>query len=157
VRYFRSHGPATVADLARWTGLTVKDCRTGVAVAGDALTEADGMIMDAALRDADLPEADDWLALAGFDEYMLGYKDRSLMLADEHKQAIIPGGNGMFQATVVRDGRVVGTWRRTLGKTSVQIAVRPLVPLGKADRTRAERAFAGYARFLRRAPEVRWP
>jgi hypothetical protein len=95
--------------------------------------------------------------LPGFDEYLLGYKDRSLMVAEEHKQAIIPGGNGVFQATVVRDGRVIGTWKRTLGKTKVQIAVTPLVPLRKADRTRIEEAFDGYARFVERTSEVRWP
>ena len=41
------------------------------------------------------------LALPGFDEYLLGFKDRALMLAAEHKQAIIPGENGIFQATIV--------------------------------------------------------
>src|SRR5262249_58122018 len=97
------------------------------------------------------------LVLPGFDEYLLGYKDRSLMLADEHKPAIVPGSNGMFQPTVVRDGRVVGTWKRSLANTRVQVVVQPLVPLGKADRARIEQAFEGYARFVERTPEVRLP
>jgi hypothetical protein len=156
-RYFRSHGPATVADMARWTGLTVKDCRTGVAVAGDALTEAGGMVMDAALRDAELPEPGDWLALAGFDEYLLGYKDRSLMVDDAHKQAIIPGNNGVFQWTVVRAGRVVATWKRTLNRTAVAVTVQPLVRFGAADRRGAEVALAPYAEFVGLPLEVRWP
>jgi hypothetical protein len=157
LRFFRSHGPATVADLARWTGLTVKDCRTGVAVAGDALTEAGGMLVDSALLDADLPETDDWLALPGFDEYLLGYKDRSLMVDDAHKQAIIPGNNGIFQATVVRAGRVVATWKRTLTRTAVAVAVRPLVPFGAADRRHTEAALQPYAAFLGQPLQVTWP
>jgi len=97
------------------------------------------------------------LVLPGFDEYLLGYKDRSLMLADEHQQAIIPGGNGRFQATVVRDGQVIGTWKRTLSKTRAQITVRPLIPLRKTDPVRIEQAFEEYARFIQRPPDVRWP
>ena len=157
LRYFRSHGPATVADLARWTGLTVKDCRTGVAVAGDALATVDGMHVDAALAGADLPDVDDWLALPGFDEFLLGYRDRSMMVDDAHKQAIIPGGNGVFQATVVRGGRVVGTWKRTLTRKAVVVAVQPLVAFGVVDRKHTEAALQPYATFLGLPLEVRWP
>jgi hypothetical protein len=157
LRYFRSHGPATVADLARWTGLTVRDCRTGVAVAGDALTTVDGMHVDAALAGTDLPEIDDWLALPGFDEFLLGYRDRSMMVDDAHKQAIVPGGNGVFQATVVRGGRVVGTWKRTLTRKAVVVAVQPLVAFGAVDRKHTEAALQPYATFLGLPLEVRWP
>jgi hypothetical protein len=153
--YFRSHGPATVADLARWTGLTIRDCRAGVAGAG--LAEVDGMLLDPALVDADLPELDDWLALPGFDEYLLGYKDRSLMLDDAHKQAIIPGGNGVFQATLVRGGRVVGTWKRSLTGKAVVVTARPLVRFRAADRRCAEAALQPFADFVELPLEVRWP
>jgi hypothetical protein len=163
LRYFRGHGPTTRQDFAGWTGLTMADVRRGIAGAGDQLAtvrvEGTEMHLDAALLDAAPPTqpTGEVLVLPGFDEYLLGYKDRSLMVAEEHKQAIIPGGNGVFQSTIVRDGRVIGIWKRTLGKTRVQIAVQPLAPLRKTDRARIERAFEGYARFIRRPPEVRWP
>src|SRR5690606_25200860 len=125
LRYLRSHGPTTAQDLAGWTGLPVTQCRRGIAAAGDALTQVsvDGVTMyaDAALVGAYQPAArasQAALALPGFDEYMLGYKDRSLMLDKEHQQAIIPGGNGVFQPTIVIGGRVVGTWRRTVKKST---------------------------------------
>lgn len=149
LRYFRSHGPATIADLVRWTGLTTRDCRAGVATAGDALTEVDGQILDPALLEADLPDADDWLALPGFDEYMLGYKDRSLMLTDpSHLTAVVPGNNGVFQSTIVRSGVVVATWKRTLTKKSVVVTLQPLVPLRSADHKHIAEALAPYAAFL---------
>ncbi|WP_281196870.1 DNA glycosylase AlkZ-like family protein [Microtetraspora niveoalba] len=115
--------------------------------------------LDAALLDtAPLPTGDDEaLVLPGFDEYLLGYKDRSLMIADEHKAAIIPGNNGVFQSTVVRAGRVVAVWKRILAKSRVRIAVQPLVPLHRSDRAEVERAFEQYAKFVERIPEVRWP
>ena len=155
-RYFRSHGPATVADLARWTGLTVKDCRAGVA--GSQLATVDGMLMDPAVADMDMPYiGDDWLALPGFDEFMLGYKDRSMMLDDAHKQAIAPGGNGVFQSTVVHGGRVVGTWRRTLSRKGVVVSVQPLVAFKAADKKNAAAAFQPYADFLELPLQLRWP
>lgn len=106
---------------------------------------------------APAPVGDELLVLPGFDEYLLGYKDRSLMVADEHRAAIIPGGNGVFQPTVVRGGQVVATWKRAVSKSKVKISVRPLVPLGGSDRAEAERAFERYARFLGLIPEVHWP
>jgi hypothetical protein len=158
LRYFRSHGPSTRQDFAGWTGLTATDARRAITIAGDELatvrmgeTEA---VLDAALLDAPRQPLDDVLALPGFDEYLLGYKDRALMLDPAHKQAIIPGGNGVFRSTVVRGGRVVGTWKRTIGRTRVGVTVRPLADL---DRAPVEVALAGYARFVGLPLELTWP
>ncbi len=160
VRYFRSHGPATRQDLARWTGLTLTDARRGIALAGDALTtvRVDGVEMhvDPALLEpgAEVPE---WVALPGFDEYMLGYKDRDLLLDPAHFAAVVPGGNGVFRATLVERGRVAATWTRTLGKKAVIVDVVPLVPLKPAARRLASAALEPYAAFLGLPLEVRWP
>jgi hypothetical protein len=159
LRYFRSHGPATRQDLARWAGLTAAEVRQGIAAAGDALTtvRVDGaeMVADPALLGPHA-DADDVLVLPGFDEYMLGYKDRSMMLDDAHKEAIVPGGNGVFQSTIVRAGRVVGTWKRTVGAKTVTVDARALVDLSAADRSRVSAAFEPYAAYLGLALRVRW-
>jgi len=164
LRYFRGRGPTTRHDFAGWTGLTAADAKRGIAVAGDALARVTvhgvEAYLDATLLDTAPPPAgddDEVLVLPGFDEYLLGYKDRSLMVADEHKAAITPGNNGVFRSTVVRAGRVVATWKRTLAKSRVRIAVQPLVPLHGSDRAEVERAFEQYARFVECTPEVRWP
>jgi hypothetical protein len=149
LRYFRSHGPATRKDLAGWTGLTMTDVRTGVAVAGDALTtvDVDGveMVMSA---EAAAVERADWLALPGFDEYMLGFKDRSLMLDAGHLQVVVPGGNGMFRSTIVRDGRVVAVWTRALARKGVTVTVEPLTPFSSRDRHSIAAALQPYADYL---------
>jgi hypothetical protein len=157
VRYFQSHGPATRADLQRWTGLTAADVKKGIAAAGDRLTTSGDQILAPALPAADLGPVDDWAALPGFDEYMLGYKDRSLMVATGHLDAIVPGGNGIFLSTLVRGGRVVATWRRTLGKKSVVVEVSPLVTLRATDRRHATEALRPFATFVGLPLEVRWP
>lgn len=120
VRYFRSHGPATAADLAAWSGLTARDTRTAVALARPALAACDvggtEHLLDPESPDR-LSEAREHAAgvllLPGFDEFLLGYRDRTAQLDPAHADRIVPGGNGIFRPTVVSAGRVVGTWTRT--------------------------------------------
>jgi hypothetical protein len=161
LRYFRSHGPTTVKDFAGWTGLTMTECRRGVAAVGDALAtvSVEGVTMhaDPALVDAYQPRRrTEAFTLPGFDEYLLGYKDRSLMLDPEHQQAIIPGNNGIFQPTLVLDGRVVGTWRRTMKRDRVDVTASAFAKLRAAERAAIERAFDGYGRFLGLPCQVTW-
>jgi hypothetical protein len=154
LRYFRGHGPTTRKDFAGWTGLTMTDCKTGIAVAGDELTAVDVegvemlMAAGAANGSVEAGAADRWLALPGFDEYLLGFKDRSMMATPEQLAAVIPGGNGVFQSTLVRGGRVVATWKRTIGRTGVTVAVQPLVTFSSRDRHNAEAALQPFADYL---------
>lgn len=166
IRYFRSHGPTTRQDFVGWTGLSAADARLGIAAAGDAVAsvEVGGLAMhvDPAALDRQgaatpVEKPGLVLALAGFDEYLLGYKDRALMLAAEHKQAIIPGGNGVFQWTLVRGGQVIGTWRRTPRSGRVIVDAMPLVEVEPDGRAAVEAAIEPYARFVGSRVEVRWP
>jgi hypothetical protein len=120
LRYFRSHGPATVKDFTRWTSLVAADVKAGLAVARPHLEalEVDGIdyLMDAetpALLDQWRTAAESVFLLPGFDEYVLGYGDRSPALPPEFATRVVPGGNGMFQSTVVVAGQIVGTWKRS--------------------------------------------
>lgn len=56
------------------------------------------------------PGARSVLALPGFDEFLLGYRDRSATLAEEHAQVVTPGKNGIFLRTVAAGGQIIGTW-----------------------------------------------
>ncbi|MFV0285623.1 MAG: DNA glycosylase AlkZ-like family protein, partial [Demequina sp.] len=163
VRYVRSHGPVTLKDLARWTGLGVRDCRAAVAAAGDAIeaveTFAGPMLASAdaaAAARAGVEVVTGWAVPPGFDEYMLGYGDRSAFLDDGHLDAVVPGSNGVFRATVVRDGRVVGTWKRTLRAKACSIEVTPLTRLSARERGDAEEAFAPYGVFVGLPLAVTW-
>ncbi|MCV2491592.1 winged helix DNA-binding domain-containing protein [Geodermatophilus sp. YIM 151500] len=120
LRFFAGHGPATVADLVRWAGSTARDVRAGLAAVRDrlAVLAVDGTeyLMDPATPDrlaAARAEAEGTLLLPGFDEFVLGYGDRGAVLAPEHANRIVPGGNGVFRPTVVHAGRIVATWRWT--------------------------------------------
>ncbi|GAA2583370.1 winged helix DNA-binding domain-containing protein [Winogradskya consettensis] len=159
-RYFRSHGPATVHDFARWTGLTLTDSKKGIALAGPALTpvtvETTTMYADPTLLDSAPAPPDDWAALPGFDEYMLGYKDRTMLLDPTHFEAVVPGGNGIFQSTLLENGRVAATWKRTLTKKAVAVQIIPLIPLKPPARKRAETALTPYATFTALPLHITW-
>ena len=140
-RYFTGHGPATVADFARWTKLVAADVRTAVSLArpGLAAVTVDGVeyLMDPLTPErlaAYRAQARGVFLLPGFDEYLLGYGDRSAVLAPEFADRIVPGGNGMFRPTVVVAGRVIGTWSRTARPPAPGVAgqsVRPVVGPGR--------------------------
>jgi len=164
-RYFRSHGPTTRQDFAGWTGLTAADAKLGIAAAGTALAtvrvEGVDMLLSPAVLDAHragpvVAPRLEMLALPGFDEYLLGFKDRSMMLADEHKQAIIPGGNGVFQPTIVREGRVIATWKRSVLRGQLVVRVAPLVPVSAVEQRYVAEALTPYAAFVGHPLQVQW-
>jgi hypothetical protein len=132
LRYFRGHGPATAADLARWAGLVAADLRAGLALARPRLAavDVDGTehLMDPATPDrlaAARTRAHGVLLLPGFDEFLLGYGDRSAQLDPAHAERIVPGGNGVFRPTVVSAGQVVGTWTRAGRGAARTVAATP--------------------------------
>jgi hypothetical protein len=164
VRYFRSHGPAARADFTGWTGMTAGDSVRGIALAGDALARVEVRGKEMFVARDRLDEYDRFdlgsgrrLALPGFDEFMLGFKDRSLMAAPAVLSAVVPGGNGVFQATIVRDGRVMATWKRSQRRNKTVVEVRPLKPVTAAERARVEAVLHPYGQFVDQPLEVRWP
>lgn len=131
-RYFRSHGPATVRDFGRWTGLAAADVRVGLALARPRLERVEvGRVehfMDPQtpdLLEAHRRRAGGAFLLPGFDEFILGYADRGAVLAAEFADRIVPGGNGVFRPTVVSDGQVVGTWRSAGRGAKRMVAATP--------------------------------
>lgn len=148
LRYFCSHGPATAQDFAWWSGLTVKDAQAGVALARSQL--AHETIDGATYWSAPTVTASHSSAihlLPPFDEYLVGYKDRSAALDPALGRQVI-GINGLVNASIVRDGRVAGVWKRTLQKTSVAIATELFLPLPKAHRPALARTAKRYGAFL---------
>ncbi|HEX4204499.1 MAG TPA: winged helix DNA-binding domain-containing protein [Ktedonobacteraceae bacterium] len=128
-RYVASHGPATVYDFAWWTGLTISDARTGFhAVRSELCVEKHNgqeyWLSSDALSGGARHSSDLYL-LPGFDEYLLGYKDRSAVLATKHAQKVVPGSNGVFMPMLVVAGQVVGTWKRTLKRNELDILLKP--------------------------------
>lgn len=158
LRYFRSHGPAQIQDFVWWSGLTMADARTGIAVAGASLDHQTVDGKDYWL-DAEAPATH--LAtkvahlLPNFDEYTVGYRDRAALV--HAGRPFEPGffSFGSILSNVVTvDGMVRGAWRRTVSRDGVRVEVRTLDHLDVAETVAVEDAARRYGRFLERPVEL---
>lgn len=147
-RYFTSHGPATLQDFVWWSGLTVTDARAGVTSATLTRLTASGTEYWGPEGRAVPPAGPGHHLLPGFDEYLLGYKDRSAVLDAAHSGKVNPGNNGVFMHTVLIQGRVAATWKRVVRKNSIAITLHPFAPLRKSDLAALQSAAGHHARFL---------
>lgn len=166
LRYFRSHGPATIKDFQWWSKLTLKDINAGLAQVQEQLETIDcngvsyylapetAQLLGGKAANRALPGARTVLLLPGFDEYLLGYTDRCAALAPHHTPLTVPGNNGMFKATVVVGGQVAGTWRKAQGGQEKQRRLAGVVlpelfeRISPAQSKALEMAAKKYAKFL---------
>ena len=157
-RYFTSHGPATLQDFVWWSGLTVADARAGLEMVKSQFMHE---VIDGQTYwfSPSTPPAKDIsqavYLLPNFDEYIVGYTNRSAVFNASHTKKLDSRGNVLFNHTIVLDGRVVGTWKRTLKKDTVIITASLFIPLNEAE-TRALAASANcYGAFLDRSVNVK--
>jgi len=143
-RYFRAFGPATAADFTTWSGLPA-----GAAIAAirDELTEVsfDGR------RGWSLGPVEPtpgFRLLPMFDNYLLGYRDRTAMLDPRMHPRVYVGG--IIKATVVCDGRVIGGWRLDRAARSAAIRVAPFERFTGRHHDELDRERADIERFLGR-------
>ncbi len=154
-RYFTSHGPATAHDLARWASLTLEDVRAGIAANAAHLQseEVDGQTywFDPALPEAAAPLSQEPIAylLSIYDEYVIGYKEWSAIADAEDADRLRAMANDLTNVVLV-DGRIVGTWKRAIGKRNVTITVRPLRTLQAAEMEAIVAAVQRLGAFLER-------
>lgn len=147
-RYFTSRGPATLQDFVWWSGLPTADARTGLEEIKAHLNQE---TIEGKTYWHSRPAPEDGSSavylLPGFDEYLLGYRDRGASLDPARAKALNAGG-GMLSPTVVAGGRVVGTWRRTFEKSTVVIRVSPFAPLSETRKHALNAAADRYGRFV---------
>jgi len=155
-RYFRSRGPATAHDLAKWSGLTVGDARRGLEAVEDGLNRevVDGQEVwfpPAALTKNSAPAAH---LLSIYDEYVSGYKDRSAIVTTENGGRLMAMGNALTHIILI-DGQIAGTWRRTFPKGAVGIELNPFRALTEGERATVVGAAERCGEFFGLAVEVK--
>ena len=112
-KYFRSHGPASLEDFVWWSGLNISDCRRGMDIIRDEITflKHRGIeyffMKDARTRGF---RSGNVLLLPAFDEYLIGYKSRHVVLDPAHAPNA-HNQSGIFYNVVALDGEIVGNWR----------------------------------------------
>ncbi|TFC96825.1 MULTISPECIES: winged helix DNA-binding domain-containing protein [Cryobacterium] len=163
MRYLDGHAPATIRDFAWWAKVTLTDARTALDAVRAELIEihcADQSYFitgpaEQAVRSAD-PISVPVHALPGFDEYLLGYQDRSQPLPADIARLVVPGKNGVFLPTIVAGDQVVGTWRRIVRRDRVVVTAQPFVPLDDTVRHAFSEAVERYGEFLELPATLVW-
>ncbi|WP_187775563.1 winged helix DNA-binding domain-containing protein [Luteimonas suaedae] len=156
-RYIAGHGPATAHDLAWWSGLTVKQARAALASVSSQLqtVDAGGATYWQTGDASPAARSRSVQLLPAYDEYLLGYKDRSPVLDPAHHRRVF-SVNGIIHPCVVVDGQVAGLCPRSTGQGGASMALDLFRPLSDAEQHGVRTAAKRYAHFLGRPADVIW-
>lgn len=148
--YLRAFAPATDRDFAYWSGLGLRDVRSGLEVISSEIEEVrvgEEVMLAPRGRLPRLPRAGQVRMLGNFDTYLLGWKDRTFSVTGEHAIHVKEGGGGWIRPVIVEDGIVIGGWRSSRKGGRLEISLN----LPKPERKRLEAAIdaevADIARF----------
>jgi len=148
-RYFESRSPATLQDFVWWSGLSPADARAGLESIQSQLLEksisGQSYWLSHIVRTRSTPSSAAYF-LPAYDEYLFSYKDRSDSIEPRHVRTMT-ARNG-FLSTVVVDGKVVGTWKRTLQKGAALIKTNLFDPPTPAMRRTLTVAAERYGQFI---------
>jgi hypothetical protein len=86
--------------------------------------------------------------LPNYDEYFIGYKDRSAIGRRLASAKAVTGGNALMAHVVFVDGQLVGGWKRIFQKQSVVVELALLTGLTKAEQARVAAAARRFGAFL---------
>lgn len=120
-RYFCSRAPATLQDFVWWSGLTVKDAKEGVASLSVNFTQEHWRGHNYIFLSANpvFSKGQNTFLMPDYDEYEISYKNRAA-ISPEHVKGL-PGINPVFKHLVIVNGRIAGTWQRTIKKNGVAV------------------------------------
>ena len=148
--YFRSHSPAVLQDFIWWSGLPVSDAKQAVYLIASELTteqwkEQTWYIHDTCRTRGKL--SGHIHLLPSYDEYLLGYKDRTDVLPLEHYSKAFTN-NGLFFPIVLHNGQVIGNWDKSEKKKSVDLEYSWFRQVADMNEETLERERQKFARFL---------
>jgi Winged helix DNA-binding domain len=144
LRYLGAFGPASVADVQAWSGLTrLREVVVRLPVRSFR-GEAGQTLYD--LPDAPRPASDTPAPprfLPEYDNLLLSHSDRTRVIP--HQRPVpLPPGNGATGGTFLIDGRWQGSWQLRDQK----LRIRPFVELRPADRDALLAEAAGLCAFV---------
>lgn len=151
-RYFATRGPATLQDFVWWSGLTLTDARRGIEMCRAEFASARIGKQTYWFPETTPPPARSapvahWLP--NYDEYFIGFRDRSALLAAPPPKEFDGRGNILFNHVIALDGLLVGSWRRTVRGKTVVLETDFTVPLDNAAQRAIAAAAKQYGAFLK--------
>ena len=161
-RYFAGHGPATRDDFRWWSGLLAAEVRTAMETAEPRLdtVESEGQRYwrcgpppngphNAPSRDRRVARL-----LPNFDEYTVGYAERSALVPGV---GTVPADPFVILGNVLLvDGTIRGTWTRTASRTALVITARAFAAMTGSERAALHASAERYGDFLELQATMRW-
>jgi uncharacterized protein YcaQ len=135
VKYLHGYGPATQQDFSLWSGLLAGDTKKAIENASSMIEQievegAKGQFWILkedmrALDSVDPAEPTPTRLLPKFDSILLGHKDRSRIIKDQHKKLVFKPKVGDIAATVLIDGQIAATWKHTRKRHALAVSIKP--------------------------------
>jgi hypothetical protein len=151
LRYFTGHGPATLKDYVWWSGLNTADARAGLEMVKSQLL-SEKVDDQTYWFSPSLPTAPQRsltaFVLPNYDEYLVGYADRSAVFDKQYIDKLSQQDGIVFNNTIVLDGCVIGTWKRTAKKNTVSIKTTLFRSLTSEENAAIISAVQRYGDFL---------
>ena len=147
LRYLAAFGPATVADVRTWSGLTgLREVIERVRPELRTFTDERGRelfdLADAPRPDPDTPAPPRFLPV--YDNVALSHADRGRIVSDEHRRRLL-SEEGFGLGGVLVDGFARATWKLSKSGT---LELRPLDRLTRDQRTAVTDEATGLLDFL---------
>ena len=125
IKYFRSHSPASLQDFIWWSGLSITEAKQAVGLIDSELItermgETDWLIHNSCARNVRAKQVVH--LLPSYDEYLISYKDRSMVLAPEYYRKAF-NTFGIFYPVILYNGKIVGNWNKSAKKKQFGIFI----------------------------------
>jgi hypothetical protein len=151
LRYFSSHGPATIKDFQWWSSLTAADVTRGLDLVGDGLTSEafDGVTYWFAGRAPTVQEVSPSVHLVqAYDEYIVGYTSSKYVLDISRTARSRSPDRVISNHVILLDSQVAGHWKRTIERKVVRIEAVLDSPFDQAKTQALRLAADRHADFL---------
>jgi len=150
-RYFASRGPATVKDFSAWSGLSMADAKAGVAnlpnrFVKEKMNEQEYYFIPKHIGNNN--KIQDSFLMPDYDEYGMGYRDRGALLVSKTDLLQFRGENPAYNRMIIINGKIEGTWKRTIKNNTVNVETVPFRPLSKTKRQQLDKCIKAYCSFI---------
>lgn len=148
--YFRSHSPASLQDFVWWSGLTISEARKAINSIEHDLIQDKKLYIHNAHYNPNNKIKNILHLLPPFDEYLIGYKDRTSVIDPQHHPKAF-NTFGTFYPVILYNGKIIGNWNRPpKGKTTIETSLfDPNLSINKALIETAKKRYLSVMNFIR--------
>ncbi len=146
--YFQSHSPATLKDFSWWSGLNQTDAKKAIDFISKILEKievGEQTYFVFHSKEKIKPNSEIHL-LPAFDEYIISYNHRLDVVDKIHSPKAFTN-NGIFKPMIVHDGKIIGTWKRTITGKKLKTEILPFEKISKQTETEIERKMEEFKQY----------